>query len=691
MASAADLRDQLTCPVCRGIYTDPVMLPCGHNFCRGCTGGALGAPGGSGGYSCPECRAEYEGPPDLPRNRTLGNIAGWFRAAQPDPGENGIPCTYCICYPVPAAQSCLQCQASLCGAHLQIHNRALEHSLIRPIASFQSRKCSVHNKLLEYYCPRDGACMCSSCCLAPEHRGHKVEPLSEASEKKKEKLRKVLEKLSPEREETEGQIQNLQERRREVQEKAAGVTEQINALFRDIRERLSLLEEQLHIQLSMQKVIVSLQLGDLIRELEIKKDEMSRKIRHIEELCNMADPLAVLQEQRESEGADTGGREEGDTEGADNEGRVGGDTGGADNEGRVEGDTEGADNEGRVEGDTEGADNEGRVEGDTEGADNEGRVEGDTEGADNEGRVEGDTEGAYNESRVEGDTEGADNEGRVEGDTEGADNESRVEGDTEGADNEGRVEGDTEGADNDSRVVDTEGADNVGRVVDTEGADNRGRERDDMKVPVAVGDVDVEQISETLLTGLAGIVTWVRRWWISGEEATDLVLDPITAANDVSVSEDRKYVCSSETTQFHPVGPGRFESYQVLSTRSFSSGRHYWDMDVSELWGWFVGVAYPSIDRGGDQSIIGNNKKSWHLGLDLMDDNYSVRHDWVDTELPYSPSCWRIRVFLDYEAGRLSFYELSEPIRHLHTFSASFTEPLHAAFCIGRGWVRIIS
>uniref|UniRef100_F7EMJ1 Uncharacterized protein n=1 Tax=Xenopus tropicalis TaxID=8364 RepID=F7EMJ1_XENTR len=435
--AAADLRDELSCSICLSIYTDPVSLPCGHNFCRGCIGGVLGTQEGSGAYSCPECRAEYQERPALPRNRALGNIAERFRPTE-------------------------------------------------------TEKCSVHHKVLEYHCCEDSACICVSCCLAGEHRGHRVDLLSEASEKKKEKLRKVLEKLSPEREETERGAQRLQERRREVAEVAAGETERVTALFRGIREELEALEKRLLSDISRQKEELSLPLTELIQQLEIKKDELSRKIHHIEELCNMADPLTVLQEQWESHGAAFCG--------------------------------------------------------------------------------------------------------------------------AEGADNE-----------------------------------------------------------ETLLTGLAGIVTGVKGRWIYGQEATELVLDINTAGDRVSVSGDGKSASYSHTDQRRPQTPDRFQDYpQALSTRSFPSGRHYWEVEVSESGGWRVGVAYPSIEREGDQSLV---------------------HDREEREFPHVPSCRRIRISLDYEAGRLSFYELSEPIRHLHTFTASFTEPLHVAFCVwGDGaCVRIIS
>eukprot|EP00079_Xenopus_tropicalis_P012793 XP_002940233.2 PREDICTED: tripartite motif-containing protein 7-like [Xenopus tropicalis] len=529
--AASDLRDELSCSICLSIYTDPVSLPCGHNFCRCCIGGVLGTQEGSGHYSCPECRAEYQERPALPRNRALGNIAERFRPTETEPGETGISCTYCLLSPVPAAKSCLLCEASLCDTHLRGHCQSAEHVLTEPTASFMGRKCSVHHKVLEYHCCEDSACICASCCLAGEHRGHRVELLSEASEKKKEKLRKVLEKLSPEREETERGAQRLQERRREVAEVAAGETERVTALFRGIREELEALEKRLLSDISRQKEELSLTLTELIQQLEIKKDELSRKIWHIEELCNMADPLTVLQEQWESHGAAFCG---------------------------------------------------------------------------------------------------------------------------------------------------------------AEGADTEGRERGGIKVP-AVGDLDVGRISETLLTGLAGIVTGVEGW-IYGQEATELVLDINTVGNHVSVSGDRKSASYSHTDQRRPQTPERSQGPQALSSRSFPSGRHYWEVEGSESGRWRVGVAYPSIERRGFQSLIGNNNKSW--GLYRWNNSYTVRHDRKDTQLPHVPSCRRIRISLDYEAGRLSFYELSEPIRHLHTFTATFTEPLHAAFWVGwddGDWVRIIS
>ncbi|XP_075439955.1 E3 ubiquitin/ISG15 ligase TRIM25-like [Ascaphus truei] len=527
MASAG-LREELTCPICLSTYTQPVMLRCGHNFCQGCIGSVWDSQGGSGLYTCPECRAEFQERPALQRNLKLCNIAERFLSTQPEQEEAVIFCTYCVTSSVPAAKTCLHCDASLCDIHLERHSKSEEHVLSEPTTSLKTRKCPVHKEILKCYCTEDAACICLSCCVFGEHRGHQVESLNEASEKKKVKLRHVLEKLTTVREETEKRAQSLQERRREAQEKAAGETARVTALIRDIREQLEVLEKRVLSEITRWEEQVSLRVSDLIQQLEIKKDELSRKMLHIEELSNITDPLTVLQG-RESDNAD---------------------------------------------------------------------------------------------------------------------------------------------------------------LCDAEEGGNEDREREGNKVP-AVGDLYEVLISLTLQR-LADIVTDLKAksgFCVQGDSC--ILLDVNTAANNVSVSGDLKTASWSVTGQLRPNTPERFGDNQVLSSGSFSSGQHYWEVEISDSGSRGVGISYPCIVRKGGQSIIGYNK-SW--GLYMWGNYHAVIHNSIRTRIyPESP-VQRLGIYLDYEAGRLSFYQLCDQVRHLHTVTATFTEPLHAAFCVwDNGWVRIRS
>ncbi|XP_063791416.1 E3 ubiquitin/ISG15 ligase TRIM25-like [Pseudophryne corroboree] len=521
MASVC-LREELSCSICLSLYTDPVSLRCGHNFCQDCIVRVLDTQEGDGEYSCPECRAEYQERPALEKNRKLSNIVESFLCSHPELEETQIFCTYCVDTPIPAVKQCLQCEMSLCEGHLTAHNKSVDHVLIDPTSSLTNRKCQIHKKLFEYHCCEDAACVCVYCVAIGSHKGHEVESLDEAMKTKQKKLRNLLGKLTVIRAEAEEHVQSLQDRRTEVEEKAAVVTGKVTDLFMDIRKKLDVLEGRVLSEVSRQTERISLQISDLIRQLEEQKDELSRRMGHIEELCNATDPLTVLQD-RES--------------------------------------------------------------------------------------------------------------------------------------------------DSNEKESDTES---------------------DAKMTYPVDDLDECLISVNLHSGLSDILTAAKRASCIPETA-DMLLDINTANNYISVSGDLKSASSSNVELNYPQRTMRFTDYRVvLSSTIFGPGQHCWEVGVSTSKYWRVGVAYSSMEREGKQSVIGDNSKSWCLRM--SDTGYSVNHNSVRTYLQLQSPVQVIRLYLDYEAGRLSFYQLCDPIRHLHTFSDTFTKPLHAAFLVSSGgWVRINS
>ncbi|KAM4013455.1 uncharacterized protein ACNLHF_003533 [Anomaloglossus baeobatrachus] len=196
--------------------------------------------------------------------------------------------------------------------------------------------------------------------------------------------------------------------------------------------------------------------------------------------------------------------------------------------------------------------------------------------------------------------------------------------------------------------------------------------------------LDVAVISHTLHT-LCEVITGIRSG-IYVEDPADILLDVNTAANNLLISDDLKTITWTQKNQKQQ----RFQCNQVMSRRGFTSGRHYWDVDGSRSGVWMVGMCYPSMVRRGDLSLIGYNNKSW--GLCRAYNHYSVRHDREAIVLPDDDkiSSNRVRFCLDYEAGQLSFYELCDPIRHLYTFTAAFSKPLHAVLGLWDGSIIIL-
>eukprot|EP00079_Xenopus_tropicalis_P031711 XP_017945482.1 PREDICTED: E3 ubiquitin/ISG15 ligase TRIM25-like [Xenopus tropicalis] len=580
-----DLTDSLTCSICRNVYTDPVTLTCGHNFCRGCMTNTWNSRERLGeDYSCPLCCKSVMRRPQLTSNVTLKMIVDKVRLNQE---ESGIFCTYCVHSPVPASKTCLLCEASLCVTHLYWHSKSDKHLLTEPTKDFESKKCPIHGDDLQYYCEEDATCICKSCTMDVEHRGHQVEKLNEASDKRKESLKTVLEKLSPERNEIEERQQRLREHSREVEGRAEHQIKQVIDIFRGIRLKLEALKSQACQEIYGLRRQLSSPLSFQMKQLEIKKNELIRKIQHIEELCNMVNPIAVLQDWN-SEGDALGYTEEGDID-------------------------------------------------------------------------------------VPG---GEDIEAPA---LEQMDQVSEML---------------LMGL---NRIVPE-----IRTLIDKEKPPAMDLQKSDVgpKTPCCSGTA--QQLSsactqEAEKPTVFGSVSCfeasccvVPPMYI--ERATDITLDRNTAANNVLVSNGNKTLSYSETSQCYPESPERFQESQVLSSRLFASGQHYWEVEVSELGEVRIGVAYPSIARKGFRSYIGENTKSWCLyryetssKLEEKRQRFSGRHGSKGTHLPYRVSCPRLGVYLDCEAGSVSFYELCDQIRHLHTFTATFTEPLHAAFCVWGG------
>ncbi|XP_058872536.1 tripartite motif-containing protein 16-like isoform X1 [Acipenser ruthenus] len=160
-----------------------------------------------------------------------------------------------------------------------------------------------------------------------------------------------------------------------------------------------------------------------------------------------------------------------------------------------------------------------------------------------------------------------------------------------------------------------------------------------------------------------------------------LTLDPNTAYRELCLSEGNRKVTRRRETQRYPDDhPERFESYpQVLCREGLSGTRCYWEIECSGG-GAAIGVTYKEISRkGGDSCGLGFNDKSWSLLC--SGSSYTARHNNNETAItaPRSP---RIGVYLDFNAGTLSFYGVSDTMTLLHRFQTTFTEPLYPGFWV---------
>ncbi|XP_072369232.1 E3 ubiquitin/ISG15 ligase TRIM25-like [Scyliorhinus torazame] len=165
----------------------------------------------------------------------------------------------------------------------------------------------------------------------------------------------------------------------------------------------------------------------------------------------------------------------------------------------------------------------------------------------------------------------------------------------------------------------------------------------------------------------------------SKEEFPRLTLDLKTANKHLILSDDLQSVMHRHQEQPYSSNPLRFQTHsQVLCIQSFFCGRHTWDVETNGNW-WGVGIAYGGIQKTGSSSDLRKTTKAWCLYFCIS--TLSAHHNDKVIHLPLKRSISRIRVQLDYDAGTLSFYQVTDTLTHVYTFEATFTGHVYPAFC----------
>lgn len=159
----------------------------------------------------------------------------------------------------------------------------------------------------------------------------------------------------------------------------------------------------------------------------------------------------------------------------------------------------------------------------------------------------------------------------------------------------------------------------------------------------------------------------------------DVKLDPATAHPSLLLTADLRSVQDAEVWRDVPSNPERFDIWPcILGLQGFSSGRHYWEVIVGEKAEWGLGVCQDSLPRKGETTPSPENGV-WAMWL-LRGSEYMVLASpsvpVLQDERPR-----RIGIFLDYEAGEISFYNITNG-SYIYTFSHLFSGILRPYFFV---------
>ncbi|XP_035534664.1 LOW QUALITY PROTEIN: E3 ubiquitin-protein ligase TRIM21-like [Morone saxatilis] len=304
-ASCLLTEDQFLCSICLDVFTDPVTIPCGHNFCKTCITEHWNI---NVQCLCPLCNKRFHRRPELYVNTFISEMAAQFRQSgvkeitrsseqqRARPGD--VVCDVCTGTKLKALKSCLVCLASYCETHLEPHQRIpglKRHQLMDPVdENLEGRMCTKHDKLLELFCKTDQMCVCMLCTVL-DHKTHDFVPLKEEYEEKKVELGK-----------TEAEIQEIiQERRLKIQEIKHSVALSKEDADREIAEGVQVFTSLMEsVERGLTELIDTIkekqrktekQAEDFIKELEQEISVLKKRSTEVDDLSHTEDHLHLLQ------------------------------------------------------------------------------------------------------------------------------------------------------------------------------------------------------------------------------------------------------------------------------------------------------------------------------------------------------------------------------------------------------------
>ncbi|KAF3695704.1 E3 ubiquitin-protein ligase TRIM36 [Channa argus] len=287
-----NIERELICPICKELFTHPLILPCQHSICHKCVrellmlnhedsfdagsecslpgsprsrvpspsmerldrlvrSGSISSPGWRRGsvtprittIPCPGCQHDIDlgerGISMLFRNFTLESIVERYRQAAR--AAVAIMCN--ICKPPQqqeATKSCMDCKASYCNECFKLH-----HPWGTPKAQHEYvLMCPEHEmEKVNMYCEVCRRPVCHLCKLGGSHANHKVTSMSSAYKILKEKLAKSIHYLISKEDQVRTQITEIEQLISQTEENGQlaerKANEHFERLFETLQERKS--------------------------------------------------------------------------------------------------------------------------------------------------------------------------------------------------------------------------------------------------------------------------------------------------------------------------------------------------------------------------------------------------------------------------------------------------------------------
>ncbi|KAM6949163.1 uncharacterized protein FYW47_015555 [Aplochiton taeniatus] len=160
--------------------------------------------------------------------------------------------------------------------------------------------------------------------------------------------------------------------------------------------------------------------------------------------------------------------------------------------------------------------------------------------------------------------------------------------------------------------------------------------------------------------------------------AVDVKLDTETANPRLVVSDDGKEVRDGGESRSHSSDPNRFDCHgSVLALNKLVSGKSYWEVEIRNKTGWDLGVTREDANRKGRLKL--NPLNGYWVIVHYDRTEYAALSE-TPTRLSLKEKPQKVGVFVDYEEGLVSFYDV-EARSHIYSFTkCCFTRELYPYF-----------
>uniref|UniRef100_A0A8C4RLL7 Tripartite motif-containing protein 16-like n=1 Tax=Erpetoichthys calabaricus TaxID=27687 RepID=A0A8C4RLL7_ERPCA len=300
-AQLGELLDEFTCSICLDTLTDPVTIPCGHNFCLKCITDYWDH---SQEFFCPQCRQNFRTRPALQRNTLLNEVIEKLKktglSAPPSKnyaGPGDMVCDFCTGKKFRALKSCLTCMASYCQTHLQPHYEVAalkHHKLVDPDRNLKEKLCEKHQKSLEMFCRTDNTCICMMCGMT-EHNSHEKVELKMEREGKQKQLGATRSEIRRKLEEKEKKLMEMIRTVEEMKVSVERVMEEHEKSFTDLIHCIEETHKKLTEKIREQEKRQIENAEGVMEQLEKEIEELKRREAELNELSETKDHLHFLQ------------------------------------------------------------------------------------------------------------------------------------------------------------------------------------------------------------------------------------------------------------------------------------------------------------------------------------------------------------------------------------------------------------